>query len=504
MRTMAMATALTAMTAVMVLALVAAPPARGAEQLLEVIDVPASGARVQSAAVLRPGATYRIVVNSTVEVSFPGGRKESLDALHCFGTSGGAPIPGDDCLETPPPKISVLRFDIGGTSQGTIVGLGGRIPEYSPAHEYVATFTPSSGGTLGATVGPFLNGTGAGKLIINLYGEPAPSAPGGPAAAVPPGSVVGQPPIVGPPLFRIIDIGFSARADSFLVSKGDPVRSLYRPQVGFVLGEGDAITVIGGTLAPVTITLQALPSGAIFTISGTARGGAHFVASAVPNLVTGELTITTAGSPRQQQRLPAGGPAFVLTPVARVDASGGQARVAHDPTRRRTTVGSVRGTVSVTPGNPALRGLRLTPGQQVEVTGAGVGRPFPLVPDLETTIPNPRQVRVGPAIVVGPAALSLRSLRRSKCVAAIVQSARPARVLVTIFSGKRSIRLFGQRLVVFTAAGRKSACIKVPARAKTFDVRTPLSFAVGYALGARARAGERPTKPVIRPVRLVP
>jgi hypothetical protein len=77
-------------------------------------------------------------------------------------------------------------------------------------------------------------------------------------------------------------------------------------------------------------------------------------------------------------------------------------------------------------------------------------------------------------------------------------------VLVTIFSGRRSVRLFGQRLVVFAAAGRTSTCIPVPARARTFDVRTPLRFAVGYALGARARSGERPPRPVIRPITLVP
>jgi hypothetical protein len=89
-------------------------------------------------------------------------------------------------------------------------------------------------------------------------------------------------------------------------------------------------------------------------------------------------------------------------------------------------------------------------------------------------------------------------------VTVLVASAKPARVLVTIFSGRRSIRLFGQRLVVFAAAGRKETCIRVPARAKTFDVRTPLRFAVGYALGARARRGERATPPAIRPIRLVP
>jgi hypothetical protein len=86
----------------------------------------------------------------------------------------------------------------------------------------------------------------------------------------------------------------------------------------------------------------------------------------------------------------------------------------------------------------------------------------------------------------------------------IVRSAEPARVLVTIFSGRRSTRLFGQRLLVFTAPARRTACIRVPAHAKTFDVRTPLRFAVGYALGARRRPGERATRPVIRPIALVP
>ena len=180
------------------------------------------------------------------------------------------------------------------------------------------------------------------------------------------------------------------------------------------------------------------------------------------------------------------------------------ATVDHDPTRGLTTAANLRGRVQVTPTNPALRGLQLVPGRQVEVTRSAIGRPFALVPDLQTTIPSPRTLRAGPALVTAPSKLSLRSLRRSKCVAVAVSSARPARVLVTIFSGRRSVRLFGQRLVVFRAAGRTSTCIRVPARAKTFNVRTPLSFAVGYALGARGRPGERATRPVIRPIKLVP
>lgn len=508
MKMPAAAIALIAMTVALALAVVASPPARGAEQLLEIIDVPASGTRVQSATVLRPGATYRVAVNSTVEVGYPGGRTELLDALHCFGTSGGVLIPGDDCLETPPPKISVLTFDIGGVAQGNIAGLGGRVPEYNPDHEYVATFTPSAGGPLGARVGPFLNGTGAGKLIINLYGEPATGS--GPAPTVPPGSIIGQHPIVGPPLFRIIDVSTTEPGAAFVRPPAGP---LVKPLVGLLLGEGDEVTV-GGGVPFATLTLQALPGGAIFTLAGSAgrtAGGAlrahavTFKASAAPELVTGELSITTArpGTQQGQQRLPVGGPAFVLTPVARVDASGGEVHVAHDSARRRTTVRNLRGAATVTPtSRPALS---LAAGRQVQVTDAGAGRPIPLVPaDLATSIPSPRDVRAGPAVATAPSVVSLRSLKRSKCVTVLVASAKPARVLVTIFSGRRSIRLFGQRLMVFPAAGRRETCIRVPAHAKTFDVRTPLRFAVGYALGARARRGEPATRPAIRPIRLVP
>ena len=190
--------------------------------------------------------------------------------------------------------------------------------------------------------------------------------------------------------------------------------------------------------------------------------------------------------------------------------SGGVATVTHNPRRRLTTVGNIRGSASVTPTNRALKGLRLAPGRGVEVTRNSISPPFALVPgdsgapDLGSVIPSPRTLRAGPAIVTAPSRLSLRSLRGSKCVRVVVTSARAARVLTTIFSGRRSVRLFGQRLVVFAGAGRKTPCIPVPARARTFDVRTPLRFAVGYALGARARPGERAPRPVIRPIALVP
>lgn len=124
--------------------------------------------------------------------------------------------------------------------------------------------------------------------------------------------------------------------------------------------------------------------------------------------------------------------------------------------------------------------------------------------DLAAVIPSPRTLAVGPVRVTAPGRVSLRSLRRSKCVLVRVRSASPARVLVTIFSGRRSIRLFGQKRVVFRAAGRRTVCIPVPLRAHTFTVRTPLRVALGVALGATPRPGERKPKPAIRPIRLTP
>jgi hypothetical protein len=128
-------------------------------------------------------------------------------------------------------------------------------------------------------------------------------------------------------------------------------------------------------------------------------------------------------------------------------------------------------------------------------------------PDLSRTIPNPQTIRNGPARVTAPGRISLGSLRRSRCVLTKVVSAKKARVLVTIFSGIRSRRLFGADLVTFRKPGRRIVCIAVPRRARTFNARTQLRVAVGVALGAVDRVGEprAPRLPaVIRPIRLVP
>src|SRR5262245_41342605 len=385
MRWMAMAIALTAAITALAVASVAAPPAHAQQGLLEVIDVPASGTRVVSSTVLRPGNTYFITVSATVQMPFPDGRIESLDALHCFAHSGGAPIPGDDCSETPPgpEKVSPMFLDLGGEPKGTLDGLNGQLLPYAADHEYTARFDVAAPATLGARVRSFLNATPAGKFIVTLYGPPAPGGPGAPvppAPAVPPDSIVGQHPIVGPPLFRIIAV---SRLEPGAGYVRPPAGTLVTPQTGLLLGEGDEVTI--GSGAPfATLTLQALPSGAIFTLAGSASRAADgtlrahavpFKASATPELITGALSIRTATPPTQQghPRLPAGGPASVLTPVARVDADGGDVHVAHDPVRGRTTVRNLRGAASVTPSSRLA--LPLAPGRQVQVTAAGAGRP---------------------------------------------------------------------------------------------------------------------------------
>src|SRR5262249_9131471 len=128
----------------------------------------------------------------------------------------------------------------------------------------------------------------------------------------------------------------------------------------------------------------------------------------------------------------------------------------------------------------------------------------PPPPNLGTTIPSPQTLTNGPTSLVAPGRISLPSLQRSKCVLVKGASSRPARVLVSLFSGRLSIRLSGQQLVVFPAPGRRQPCIPVPFRAHTFNVRTPLKVALGYTAGARPQRTGRKPKPVIKRISLVP
>ena len=127
----------------------------------------------------------------------------------------------------------------------------------------------------------------------------------------------------------------------------------------------------------------------------------------------------------------------------------------------------------------------------------------PAVPDL-TGITNPVVTRNGPTTLVSPRRVSLRTLRRTKCVRVRVQASRPARVRVAIFSGRRSVRLFGVRTVVFTRPGKRVVCIRVPLRAVTANIRQPFRFVTAFKLGARPRPNEGPGRQRTRPFVLFP
>lgn len=123
---------------------------------------------------------------------------------------------------------------------------------------------------------------------------------------------------------------------------------------------------------------------------------------------------------------------------------------------------------------------------------------------LRLVIPAPQLASGGPTSAVAPGIISLGSLTTSRCVLVKVSTTEPARILATIYSGKRSTRIFGQKLVVFSKPGSRRTCIPVPNRAKTISPRTSLNFALGYAKGARSDPKAKPTKPAIKPIKLVP
>jgi hypothetical protein len=321
------------------------------------------------------------------------------------------------------------------------------------------------------------------------------------APGVPPGAAPGQPPIAGPPRYRVVGAGSDATHRSGV---DGTVRGL---QIGWVLGARDIVTVpvVQRILTSAPITLEKLPGGERIEIGygrflakdgDSVRTPAIFEVQERPVLRQGTATVTTAGRALQAVEAQASG-VELLTPVSRIVAGGGVATVAHDARRGVTTVGNTRGSVLVTVAAGG-RTVRLAPGREVDVSRRGVTTPSPLVPDLRTAIPRPQEVRAGPVVVTAPSRVTLRSLRRSRCVAVTVSTARPARGLVTLFSGRARPRLFGQRLVVFAGPGRARACIGVPRHARSFPLETRLRLAVG------TRIAGRPRPPVIRPVGLMP
>lgn len=123
------------------------------------------------------------------------------------------------------------------------------------------------------------------------------------------------------------------------------------------------------------------------------------------------------------------------------------------------------------------------------------------VQDPATIIENPRTIRNGPATLTAPKRISLKNLKRTKCVNVKVVVDAPARVLVEIFSGPKSRRLFGQKIVVFTAPGTKFTCVRVPFRAKTFDPRAPAGIRLAVRKGAASGRQGPPARVVTRDIR---
>lgn len=187
--------------------------------------------------------------------------------------------------------------------------------------------------------------------------------------------------------------------------------------------------------------------------------------------------------------------------------------------RRFSRSGAPIGTTLTGNGNPgdSLKATGLAVDRQgaVYVRDGNVPRilrfaDLPPAPNLASAIPSPQTITRGPSTLVAPGKVPLRSLRTSKCMRTLVISSRPARVTVRIYSGIRSLRLFGEKTVRFRRAGRAVVCVLVPGRAKTFDARTRMRIALGVVLGAgplRSAPAPVPTSPRgpgTRPITLVP
>jgi hypothetical protein len=127
----------------------------------------------------------------------------------------------------------------------------------------------------------------------------------------------------------------------------------------------------------------------------------------------------------------------------------------------------------------------------------------PSVPDT-TGIMNPRIIRNGSGLLIASKRLSLSAARKKKCVLVRVQATKPARIGVAIFSGTKSIRVFGRATVRFTKPGKKLICIPVPFRANTFNIRKNYKYAFAVQDGATRKKGEKPPREVSRVFTFLP
>lgn len=137
--------------------------------------------------------------------------------------------------------------------------------------------------------------------------------------------------------------------------------------------------------------------------------------------------------------------------------------------RGATATGTAK--VTITPVDDPVA----TPPPSVPKPNVSAAKPTPLV------IGPPQTVRVGTATVVAPKKLSLTALKTAKCVNVKVTSKKPVKVLVTIYSGRNSLRLFGKKLASLPKAGTTTVCVPVPKRAHTFRPRDGLTLEIRSA-----------------------
>jgi hypothetical protein len=73
-----------------------------------------------------------------------------------------------------------------------------------------------------------------------------------------------------------------------------------------------------------------------------------------------------------------------------------------------------------------------------------------------------------------------------KCANIRITNARPGKVYVGLFSGPKSVRVFGGHLYTFTTPGTRVVCLKIPLKARGGALRTTRSFTVAVKIGGKS------------------
>lgn len=401
----------------------------------------------------------------------------------------GADVTGPQIVQEPPPSGRLL---IVGTAPGpsgpvthVVASSDGGASWSAPAVVYEGTpaVNPTIGRVPTAAAGP------AGLLLVNgnptirLVTVPSALAPTVPREAEVPisplpynGSVTFDP--QGSPVFAFGDLGRTYVRPG---PAGSDILAGDHPEIG-----NSGIKIAGGPRGVAVVVLGGVPRvGPNHLFSRTLSGSAL-----TPPV---RLTAPSDRSPGEPFLAADASGRFHL--VWRSEGTRLLYRRSEDGARWRPAVELARASSMFNPvvsAGPDGRGWAVW--QQTLASGTSPLLAVPLDdPGVADTsgIPNPVVTRRGASVFVTPRRPSLATVRRRKCVQVRVQTTRPARIRVAIFSGRRSIRIFGARVVRFRQPGKRLVCIKVPLRARTFDVRQPFRFAFAVKPGATPRRGER-------------